>query len=332
LKGLDGYFMITIKEIAKLSGVSYSTVSKALNDSPLVKKTTKQKILQIAEQHNYRKNILASQLVSGKSKLIGLALRDMGNPVFSHLAIRLHHYLQSYDYQMILTVASNGIELLSQLCVDGILYWGNMVSALPLVTEELEKCSVPAIILGAQASDKIPSIQIDRRAGFLDAIGYLYSRGHRRIGIIGMSQKEKLSGYLEALQAYKLEFNPDFILNANKSWEDGYAAAMNFRMDKGAPSAFIGINNLVTQGALRGFLEKGVKIPEQLSLIAYDDVQELEYADVPITAVGPRLDEIAELAARNIVSLINNQKVDSYIWIKPVLHERKSVGPYQSSC
>jgi LacI family transcriptional regulator len=325
LKGIRIY-MITIKEIAKLSGVSYSTVSKALNDSPLVKPATKRKIIQIAEQHNYRKNILASQLVSGKSKLIGLAVRDMGNPVFSHMALRLHHYLQAHDYQMILTVASNGIELLNQLCVDGIMYWGHRTSDPLRLKKEFDKSGVPSIILGTHVSDEIPSVLIDRRAGIFEAVRYLLSKGHRRIGIIGDSQNEKVKSYLEALKEYHLEFNPGFILHAKRSWEDGYSAALNTVLDDGAPSAFIGTNNMMTQGALRGFLERGIKIPEQLSLIAYDDVQELEYADVPLTAIGPRLDEIAELATRYIVSLINNEKVDSSILIKPVLHERKSVG------
>jgi LacI family transcriptional regulator len=242
------------------------------------------------------------------------------------MALRLHHYLQAHDYQMILTVASNGIELLNQLCVDGIMYWGHRTSDPLRLKKEFDKSGVPSIILGTHVSDEIPSVLIDRRAGIFEAVRYLLSKGHRRIGIIGDSQNEKVKSYLEALKEYHLEFNPGFILHAKRSWEDGYSAALNTVLDDGAPSAFIGTNNMMTQGALRGFLERGIKIPEQLSLIAYDDVQELEYADVPLTAIGPRLDEIAELATRYIVSLINNEKVDSSILIKPVLHERKSVG------
>jgi LacI family transcriptional regulator len=231
---------------------------------------------------------------------------------------------------MILTVANNGIELLNQLCVDGILYWGNMVSALPLVEDEFEKSSVPAVILGEHASKKVPSIQIDRKAGIFAAVGYLAERGHTRIGIIGDSQQEKIGSYREALQHYNLEFRPEYLLKAKKTWEDGYAAAEQVRLGPASPSAFIGTNNMITQGALRGFLDKGIRVPEQLSLIAYDDVQELEYADVPITAVGPRLDEIAEVATRCIVALIDKREVDSSVYIKPVLHERKSAGYYRT--
>lgn len=320
--------MITIKEIAKLTGVSYSTVSKALNDSPLVKSSTKQKILSVATQHNYRKNIPASQLVSGKSRLIGLAVRDMGNPVFSQMVLRLHNLLLEHNYQMILTVATNGIELLNQLGVDGILFWGHMIRAKDELRQQLLGSSAPALLLGAEIGGGVPSILVDRKAGILEAVRYLHSRGHRRIGLIGDSQQEKLDGYYEALRMYGLESSPEYVLQATKTWEDGYAAASLFQPGEHSPTAFIGINNMVTQGALRGFRERGLHIPNQLSLIAYDDVQELQYADVPITAVGPRLNEMERLAVETMMALLKNKPVEEIITVHPMLHERKSVADF----
>jgi LacI family transcriptional regulator len=324
--------MITIKEIAQLAGVSYSTVAKALKNNPLVKPATKKKITDIAEQHNYRVNILASRLVSGESKLIGVVLRSVNNPVFSNLALQLNEMLQERGYQMILSVSSDGIPLFNQLCVDGIIYWGDSLSVQSLKAEVFESSRTPTIILGSYVNEHIPSIQIDRKDGIFKAVEHLVSYGHRRIGLIGDSQSVKLNAYRDAVSCYKLEHSSEFVVQAHASWEDGYLALKNYAFHSGSPTAFIGINNLLTQGALRALIERGIHVPQQLSLIGYDDVPEMEHADVPMTTVGPVIKEIAQSATEAIIALIKNHKPEpeQEIWVKPVMHHRKSVGPVPS--
>ncbi|MDB5083766.1 MAG: hypothetical protein JWN30_652 [Bacilli bacterium] len=111
------------------------------------------------------------------------------------------------------------------------------------------------------------------------------------------------------------------------AWEDGYQAAQSYSFHSGSPTAFISCNNLLARGALRGFLERGIRVPDDLSLIGYDDLPELAHVEVPITTVGPSLQEIARLSAEMIVQLTKDQELEAGTrLIQPVLHERKSVA------
>jgi len=319
--------MITIKDIARLAGVSYSTVSKALNGDPRIKLSTRQKVLEIAEKYNYRKNILATQLSSGKSNIIGFVLDEpSSNPLFSSIAKNLHHELKKRGYQMILVVSMDGYEIFSQLRVDGCIFWDYRPSQREDFVKDLATLHIPWFLLGVDDDPRSPYIKIDRKAGIHLAVEHLATFGHRRIGFIGNSQDIKLQGYREALDRLGLPYSADFVLPAHSTWEDGYLAIRRFPFGKDAPTAFIGLNNMVTRGALRGLLELGFKVPDDISLIGYDDLPEMQYAEVALTTVGPPLDEMAVQAADLIVALIKNEPVRYPFVVRPRIQQRDSVA------
>jgi LacI family transcriptional regulator len=324
--------MITIKEIAKLAGVSFSTVSKALNDSPLVKEDTKRRVLAIAEQFGYRKNLLAKQLVSGKSHMIGLIWQDVDNPVYGQLAMKLFQLLRERGYETVMTVTPPGeaVDLFQQLRVDGLLFWGAADEEARLLTERLPKLQTPLLLVGNNSHSAFPSLQIDRKAGIYDAVRHLCDKGHRRIGFIGDTQEVKLQGYKDALLELGLPFAQHFIVPCGLTWDSGYAAVMKAELHGESPTAFIGCNNLVTRGALRAFLERGLAVPGRISLIGYDELPEMAYAEVPLTSVGPSLEEVARMAVEMLMELLSGGKSSGFRTIRPVLHERKSVGPPQA--
>jgi len=318
--------LITIKDIAKLAGVSYSTVSKALNGDPRIKHETRQKVLQIAEKHQYRKNILASQLSTGRSNIIGFVLDELSNPLFATISGNLHAELKKRGYQMILVVADDGLDVFSQLRVDGCILWDYALDNREAFWKRYSTLSMPCFVLGTDETPNSPYIKIDRKEGIYMAVKHLQEQGHQRIGFIGNSQLVKLEGYREALQRTGLAFNPAHVLPAHSSWEDGYFAIRNYSFDADSPTAFIGLNNLVTRGALRALLEAGQLVPQDISLIGYDDLPDMQYAEVALTTIGPPLDELAAQAAELIVALIRDEEVDYPVVIQPKLYHRSSVG------
>lgn len=322
---------MTIKDIAELAGVSYSTVSKALNDSPLVKSETKQRILEIAKSQGYQRNLLARHLVSGRTRLIGLVLSDVSNPTFSTLAKYLHRSLSERQYRMILAISADEAELLTQLRVDGLIFWGEVIRTHPLLLDEVRSWSTHALVLGADDKMSIPSIQFDRRAGISEAVQYLQSFGHRRIGFVGNSQEIKLRAFMEALSRLGLEVSPDFLFPAEPTFEGGYRALRYARPDKPLPTAFIGFNNLVTKGALRALLELGYHVPADVSLVGYDNLPDMQFAEVPITTVGPMLEEVADVAADAIIGLIEDRDTPPVEIVAPVLIPRASVMECKST-
>lgn len=318
--------MITIKDIAKLAGVSYSTVSKALNDDPRIKPATKQKVLAVAEKHQYRKNMLARQLSTGRSNIIGFVLDELSNPLFSNISGSLHTELKKRGYQMILVAADDGVDVFSQLRVDGCILWDYALDNRDAFWKKFATLNMPCFVLGTDEAPNSPYIKIDRKEGLFKAVEHLKSLGHSRIGFIGNSQHVKLEGYREALQRTGLAFNEDDVLPAYSSWEDGYFAIRNYTFGPESPTAFIGLNNLVTRGALRALLEAGYSVPRDISIIGYDDLPDMQYAEVALTTIGPPLDELAVQAAELIVSLIRDEQVDVPVVIQPKLNLRNSTA------
>ncbi|WP_427179570.1 LacI family DNA-binding transcriptional regulator [Paenibacillus sp. TC-CSREp1] len=318
--------MITIKDIAKLAGVSYSTVSKALNDDPRIKPATKQKVLAVAEKHQYRKNMLARQLSTGRSNIIGFVLDELSNPLFSNISGSLHTELKKRGYQMILVVADDGVDVFSQLRVDGCILWDYALDNRDVFWKKFATLNMPCFVLGTDEAPNSPYIKIDRKEGLFKAVEHLISLGHSRIGFIGNSQHVKLEGYREALQRTGLAFNESHVLPAHSSWEDGYFAIRNYTFGPDSPTAFIGLNNLVTRGALRALLEAGYSVPRDISIIGYDDLPDMQYAEVALTTIGPPLDELAVQAAELIVSLIRDEQVEVPVVIQPRLNLRNSTA------
>ncbi len=319
--------MISIKDIAKLAGVSYSTVSKALNDSPLVKPSTKRHILEIAERHGYQKNLLATQLASGRSKLVGLVLNNLSNPVFVNIANDLRKELVDLKYQMLLAISPDGVDLFNQLRVEGIIVWGDLVRDCPEMLRSVSTLRVPRFVLGTDESLAIPHVLIDRRAGIHAAVRYLTTYGHRRIAFVGDSQEIKVHAFEEAVRDMGLEFSKDYLIPAESTWEGGYRAIKSYKLGtETSPTAFIGVNNLLTKGMLRGLLEMGYSVPEDISVIGYDNLPDMQNAEVPITTVGPSLEEMTKQSARLMATLIEDPNHAYPVVLQPTLIERASVA------
>ena len=196
----------------------------------------------------------------------------------------------------------------------------------PGVVDRLKIWRTPAFILGSDDELEVPHMRFNRKAGILEAVHYLQSFGHKRIGIIGGSQEIKIRAFMEAMPDLGFEEAGDYLFAAEPTWEGGYHALKYARRDRPLPTAFIGLNNLVTKGALRALLELGYSVPGDISLIGYDNLPDMQFAEVPVTTVGPLLEDIAETAAEVMISLIEHKQSSTSVVIEPVLIPRASVS------
>ncbi|GGI95326.1 catabolite control protein A [Alicyclobacillus cellulosilyticus] len=322
--------MATIRDIARLAGVSYSTVSKALNDSPLVKPATKQRILEIARAVNYQKNIPAAQLATGKSMVVGIVFEDIANPLFAHMAARLIDRFDENGYQAILSMAAQAGKLYRHLCVDGILYWGGAMN--PSAVSELQDTAVPVVVFGADDHHHLPSVTVDRAEGIRMAIHHLVEQGHRRIGFVGRAEGVKFQAYIDGLNNLGLPHQPAWVLHCHHTWREAYTAMLQCDMGADAPTAWIGSNNQVARGALRALLHRGLRVPEDVSLVGYDDLPEMELEEVPLTTVGPALDDVVTNAVTLLMAAIRHEATVQTVRLMPKLHIRNSVAPRKERC
>jgi LacI family transcriptional regulator len=325
---------VTIKDIARIAGVSFATVSKALNNSSLVKPSTKLKIHQIAEQMGYQPNIAAKSLVSKRSRTIGAVWPNVDRATLSTLATKINEELNKSSYSMILSInpAESAIQLFNQIQVDAILVFdrSDPTSYAGPITSK-----VPVLCYGEPASKGFPSIYVDRRKAIFKAVQYLSSLGHRRITYIGdasnrrISQQEKYLGFTDGIIEFGLLTHPNMTVNSNglDSYE-GYKAAKQLLASSYKPTAIISGTYDLSIGILRALQEENIRIPQDVSFVSYDNIPQMKNLPVPLTAVGGPIDSIAKKVVESILFMIEkNEQLPLIQTVEPELVERDSCQP-----
>ncbi|WP_100406446.1 LacI family DNA-binding transcriptional regulator [Bacillus solitudinis] len=318
---------ITIKDIAKQAGVSYSTVSKALRNSPLVKEPTKKKIIRIAEQLGYQPNIVARSLVQKKSYTVGVVWPTIERVAPSKLITIINEQLEEHSYTTLLSInkLESAIKTFNRLQVDAILVFGEN-------KDEIDKSkhinsTVPILYYGIKEDSVYPTIDVNRRLAIKLAVDYLFKIGHRNIAFFGdlseteSLQKQKYLGYKEAMEERNLSINNQLIIPTNGlELYDGYLAAKSFFSNKKIPAtAIISGSYDLTRGILRATTELKVQIPEKISLISYDNIQQFENIEIQPTTVGVPINRIAKRITETLLEIISSEELNNSIILDPEL-------------
>ncbi|OJH20178.1 transcriptional regulator [Bacillus obstructivus] len=319
---------VTIKHIANIAGVSYSTVSKALNNSPLVKSETKNKILKIAKELGYEPNYAAQQLVSKQSKVIGLIWPTLERIAHSTLVSKINDEIVKNSYSMILSINSipASLEMFKRFGVDGVIIFDEHNQ------KKLEYSSVPMVTYGVGKLTSVPVIDVNYQEALKIAVEYLYQLGHQKICYIGdfspvdHRQLEKYYGFKEAMERYELEISNENLINtAGLSWYDGYSAAKKLLQTSYRPTAIIGSSYDLSAGIVRALREENYIIPKDVSVISYDNIPQMANMEIPLTSVGVSVDIIAHHIVKTLLAYMNDKDLDpQFLSLTPALIERNS--------
>ncbi len=319
---------ITIKDIAKRAGVSYSTVSKALRDSPLVKAPTKEKIISIAEELGYVPNIAARSLVQKKSYTIGVVWPTVERVANSALVTKINELLEQHSYTTLLSInkVDTAISTFNRFQVDAIIVFAESEEDSKVVKKY--QSTVPILYYGIKVDNiDYPTIDVNRRLAIKLAVQYLRMLGHENIAYIGEIdtsdplQKEKYLGYLEGMEANKLPVIEDY--TASTKGLDvyaGYLAAKSTFTNKKEISAVISGSFDLTRGVLRAAQELELEIPTNLSVVSYDNIPQTDSPDLQFTKVGVPLDRIAEQITQTLLEIIEGETIDHSIILNPELN------------
>ncbi|MFS0643599.1 LacI family DNA-binding transcriptional regulator [Siminovitchia sp. 179-K 8D1 HS] len=323
---------ITIKDIATLAGVSYSTVSKALNNSPLVKSETKEKIIKIAEELGYEPNFAAQRLVSKHSKTIGVIWPTVERMAPSSLVTKINEIVKKNNYQMLLSIDTikNSLETFKKFQVDGVIVFDEQEDE-PIAA--LAK-GLPVVSYGVgQDEDEYPIIDVNYQGAMKTAVNYLHQLGHKHIAFVGdfspidNRQFEKYKGFLKAMEELGLPVTRNHLINtAGLEWLDGYSA-VNRMLQSAAPvpTAIIGASYDISSGIVRALREADFTIPKDISVIGYDNIPQMANLEVPLTSVGVPVQSIADRLVHTLIDCIHGQyKPEQDGPLKPVLTERNS--------
>jgi len=328
---------VTIKDIAKIANVSHTTVSRALNNSPLIKENTKQKIIQIANQLNYSPDVHARSLVLQKSYTIGLFFTSISNGTSSsflsetikgvNTVINENYNLfikgiqDIKDYSMITPKRFDGIILMSQSDIDN-----------AFIYHVIEK-KIPLVVLNRQIEERsVVNVLSNDQEGVYEAIQLFIKHGHRDIAIIEgtphfKSAQERKEGYLKALMEYQLPILSEYMVKGNYNMESGYEGMKKLLSLDNYPTAVFCSNDDMAIGAMKAINEYGLMIPEDISIIGFDDIGFSEYTSPALTTVKRPIEEISIAGAEKLLQVMDaGNEEDGPIFLTTNLVRRHSVS------
>jgi len=330
------YRKSTLKDVAELAGVSTATVSHVLNDSKFVGDALKLKVLAAVDTLDYVPNSLAKSLRMSESKLIGLMISDISNPFFSLVVRGIEDGLAKSDYNVLLcntdSTFSKEEEYLKVLLsrrIDGL-----VVSSAGGEGNHFRSTGVPLVFLNRSPNSLANNmVTTNNYKGAYWATEHLVKHGYQRIAIIAGPQhintaRDRLMGYCCAIGDNGGVPDDGLLKIGQFDTESGYTAMQELMGQKVKPDAVFTCNNLMTLGAFRYLREAGLKIPEQIALVGYDDPEWATIAEPPLTVIRQPAYNLGLTAAKLVVECIKekNQGKPQKIFLDPELIVRKSCG------
>lgn len=291
---------VVLSDVANLAGLSKATVSRYLNNSIVLPQNTVQRIENAITQLDYRANSLARRLSKGGSETIGLVLPDITNPFFAELADAAEEAASEYHYSLVLCITRNNpdkerqfIRWLDTCQVDGLLFTTNRPDN-GVLREELTGHQRIVLIDEDIPGSLVPKVFVDNVQGGILATQQLIAAGHRRIAFVGgpdalMSVRERYEGFRQAMALAGLDCPASWVLFGEYSREFGQSALRRLLSQPEAPTAIFAASDYLVLGLLDGLSQQGLKAPDDLSLVGFDDAS---YAEL----ITPRLSTIRQPA------------------------------------
>jgi len=328
--------MITINDIARLAGVSKSTVSKALNNRPDVGEGTKRKVLEIAKNVNFTPHAFGKALKKKTSENIGvLFCRDLhslsGNPFYSRVLEGVEAELALNNYNLLLQIINESTpdklpKMIRERLVDGLILVGTFRdNHLQRILDSQLK--VVLIDPNVQRSE-YSQVLIDNEHGAFQATKYLIDRGHKRIGFISgdlsrVSFQHRYNGYIKALKSQNIEVDENMICTGGL--ENGYDL-VNCLFRKNNFTAIFFANDINALFGYKAIHEMNLRIPDDISIIGFDDIDLSKLASPPLTTVRVYKEELGSIAVRTLLRVIQNHEEKPMTTVVPIeLMERESV-------
>ncbi|MGC0238862.1 MULTISPECIES: LacI family DNA-binding transcriptional regulator [Arthrobacter] len=305
---------VTMNDVARAAGVSLKTVSNVLNDYEFIRPATKQRVQDAIAELGYEANLTARSLRSGKTSMLGLVLSDLAAPYYAELAAKLMKAASRRGYRVLVEQSDaqseaelNALRGPFRQLTDGLLFTPLSIDADAIAERAGKK---PLVMLGEHIMDpRFDLVTMKNEEAAAALTKHLLNSGRRRIAVLGASPEEsagsaglRLNGYRRALEQAGVAFDPALI--ASGVWRrDGGAGAVAGLLDSGVQfDAVFGLNDVLALGALHELLIRGLRVPQDVAVAGFDDIDEARFASPSLTTVSPGMDEIAE---RSITLLLD---------------------------
>jgi LacI family transcriptional regulator len=310
---------LTLEDIARLSGVSRSTVSRVINGDPNVNNHTRTKVQEIIQNLNFQPNLAARSLAAGYTRVLGLVIpigvaSIFTDPYFPLVIQGVSSACNALGYSVMLWLAEPKYErkMISQILYNGLID-GVIVSSMmmddPLI-DRLFESNRPFMTIGRHpTNEKINYVDVDNRAGAYQGVSYAFRTGHRRVGLIGgphntISGQDRYQGYLDALQERGLPLKTELVIEGEFSDASGYQAMKRLLPQR--PDAVFVASDAMAFAAMRAIQEAGLRIPEDMAVIGFDDIPPAATSKPPLTTVRQPIMRTGQTAAEMLIDMIEH--------------------------
>ena len=331
---------VTMADIARHGGVSRSTVWAVLNGKSHVRPRTRQKVLAAVRETNYQHRLVAGSLLGHFSQMIGVVVMSLQNPFYTEVVNGLQETLRPRDYFLVTHNTRGSIED-EALALRRLMEYelgGFVLAAVQSdgphdhIREALE-ARKPLVTLGPVPGLETHFVDYEDRKGSREATAYLIKKGHRRIVCVAgwtasTSANERILGFVEGLLEHGIEFSERMVVRAGGLTEEGYRAALDLLRDADRrPTALLCFNDLVAMGAYQAAHELGLHIPDDVSVIGFDDIAMAALVGPPLTTMSISPNRVGRTAAEILLTLLKGESDRKWIErkIDVNLVERSSV-------
>lgn len=319
----------TIYDVAREAGVSMATVSRVVNGNPNVKPTTRKKVLEAIERLGYRPNAVARGLASKKTTTVGVIIPDISSIFFAELARGIEDIATMYKYNIILCNSDQNkekeIHLINTLLekqVDGIVFMGSQITEEHVA--EFKRSPVPIVLAATFDQEKeIPSVNVDYQQAAYDAVTHLIENGHKEIGMVTgtlddpVNGYQKFMGYRKAIEKAGLTFNENLVKIGDYTYDSGIEAMNQFLDTEEKPTAIFVATDEMALGVIHGAQDRGLKIPEDLEIIGFDNTRLATMIRPTLSTVVQPIYDIGAVSMRLLTKYMNKEEVSDQTVVLP---------------
>jgi len=306
--------MATIKEIAQLSGVSRATVSAVLNNKPTVRAGTRNKVLQTIREHGLQNRLIARTLMGHFSQMIGVVVPNLRNPFYTELIWGMTSALKAHGNHMVAHSSDESyedevetLETLMGYDLGGYVLASVQEEAPSDHVRKVLETGKPFVAIEEVSGLETSVVDFDEAKGSKEATDYLVKKGHRKIVCLaarrGTAARNRVLGFMESLLDHDLKFDDSMVVKVDANSEGGYRNSLDLLKNASSrPSAIVCFNDLVAIGVYRAAHELGLRIPDDLSVVGFDDIDIASVLGPPLTTVSIHAEEAGRTAAEILLA------------------------------
>lgn len=328
---------VSIKDVAKEAGVSIATVSRVLNDIDVVNEETKKKVLDAIKKLGYRPNIVARSLKTQRTKTIGILIPDISSQLYPEIVRGAEDVANIYNYNVMLCNSDVDTEkekeylrVLKEKMVDGVLYMSsNLEEEILDLINELDLKTV--LVETKDKEGALPSVIIDNIQATYDATNYVINNGANKVAFIGMRREsnnawgERFLGYEKALQEKGIQVDESLVYCDTLKVKTGYEGVGNILSKNDKIDAIVCASDEIAMGAINALRDKGIKVPEDVSVIGFNDIYAASIFYPKITTISQPMYDMGSIAMRMLIKIINEKPLEQGQYVLPhKLIERES--------